>query len=241
MSNLQLDILAFAAHPDDVELSCSGTLLQHKALGFTIGIIDLTRGELGTRGNAVMRAEEAEKAAKVLQLDARENLGFRDGFFTTDEEHQQEIIKMIRKYKPAIVLCNAPADRHPDHGRAGVLVAESCFYSGLVKIETKLDGEWQDAWRPQAVYHFIQDNYLKPDFVVDVSDHIHTKMEAIAAYSSQFFQPDSEEPQTPISSAAFMEFILARAREMGRQAGFEFAEGFVTARIPGVKNLFSFS
>lgn len=241
MSEIKLDILAFGAHPDDVELACSGTLLRHKELGYSIGVVDLTKGELGTRGNAVLRAQESALASALLGLAVRDNLGFRDGFFTVDEAHKLAVVKAIRRYRPEVVLCNAPLDRHPDHGRAGSLVAEACFYSGLVKIETKDEGEWQAAWRPKAVYHFVQDVYLKPDFVVDITEQMSAKMEAIKVYSSQFFNPDSEEPQTPISSESFMQFIVARAREMGRPAGFEFAEGFIAGRVPGVKNLFGFS
>jgi bacillithiol biosynthesis deacetylase BshB1 len=235
---LKLDILAFAAHPDDVELGCSGTLIKHQKLGLKIGVIDLTRGELGTRGNADLRALESEKATGILKLTARENLGFADGFFKNDEEHLLPIIQKIRKYKPEIILANAIEDRHPDHGRAAKLVADACFYAGLIKIiSTDDNGKIQEAWRPKALYHYIQYNYIKPDFVIDISNEIDSKIEAIMAYSSQFYDPNSKEPQTPISSLAFYESLKERAKDLGRMINVNYAEGFTAARIVGVKNL----
>lgn len=197
MSENKLDFLAFGAHPDDVELACSGTLLRHKDLGYSIGVVDLTRGELGTRGNAAIRAQESARASELLGLAVRDNLGFRDGFFSIDESHKLAIIRAVRRYRPEVVLCNAPLDRHPDHGRAGMLVAEACFYSGLAKIETEDEGEWQQPWRPRAVYHFVQDMYLKPDFVVDITAYMEGKMSAIRAYQSQFFDPPPRSRRLP--------------------------------------------
>lgn len=235
---MKLDILAIGVHPDDVELSCAGTLLKHIALGKTAGILDLTRGELGTRGSAELRTREANASAKILGLSVREQLTMPDGFFENNEAYQREIIKMIRKYQPEIVLCNAVSDRHPDHGRAAKLAADACFYSGLVKIETELDGAKQAAWRPKAVYHYIQDHYLKPDFVVDITAHFETKMESIMAFSSQFFDPNSKEPETPISSKNFRDYVVAKHAIMGRSINVEYAEGFTVSRAIGVKNLF---
>lgn len=230
---MKLDILAFAAHPDDVELACSGTVLKHIKAGYKVGIVDLTRGELGSRGSAEIRDKESADAGLKMGLAARENLGFRDGFFKNDEAHQMEIIKMIRKYRPEKVLCNAISDRHPDHGKGSELVSISCFLSGLLKIETG-----QEHWRPKAVYHYIQDFYHKPDFVVDISEFIDEKIEVIKCFKSQFFDPNSNQPETPISSKAFLDFIVSRAREMGRPAGYEFAEGFTIERFIGVNDLF---
>lgn len=235
---MKLDILAIGVHPDDVELSCAGTLLKHIALGKTAGILDLSRGELGTRGSAELRTKEANASAKILGLAAREQLTMPDGFFENNESYQREIIKMIRKYQPEIVLCNAVSDRHPDHGRAAKLTADACFYSGLVKIETALDGKSQAAWRPKAVYHYIQDHYLKPDFVVDITAHFDKKMESIMAFSSQFFDPNSKEPETPISSKNFRDYVIAKHAIMGRSINVEYAEGFTVSRTIGVKNLF---
>jgi len=189
---MKLDILAIGVHPDDVELSCSGTILKHINNGKSVGILDLTEGELGSRGSAEIRLKEAEASAKILGVTVRENLGFADGFFANDKEHQLEVVKMLRKYQPQIVFANAPLDRHPDHGRASQLVSEACFYSGLVKVETEVDGSKQDPWRPRAVYHYIQDRHIKPDFVVDVSNFMDKKFEAIQAFSSQFYDPNSD-------------------------------------------------
>lgn len=238
---VKLDILAFGAHPDDVELSAAGTLLKQKSLGNSIGIIDLTAGELGTRGNAATRAAEAAEAALILGLSARENLGFADGFFINDQEHQRAIIRIIRKYQPRVVLANALSDRHPDHGRAAELVARACFLSGLRRIETWLEDEVQEPWRPDQVFHYIQDRHAKPDFVVDITPFWEGKMKAIKAFTTQFHNPDANEPQTPISGKDFIHFLEARAREMGRISGVEFAEGFHVQRAPMVHSLMDLS
>lgn len=235
---MKLDILAIGVHPDDVELSCSGTLFKHIALGKKCGILDLTAGELGTRGSAELRMKEAAKAAKILNIKVRENLKMADGFFKNDKEHQLAIIKIIRKYQPEIILCNAVSDRHPDHSRAAHLISEACFYSGLIKVETKLKGVKQKNWRPKAVYHYIQDRQLKPDFVVDVTEFVDKKMEAIQAFKSQFFDPDSKEPESPISVKNFLDVVKAKMTVFGRDAGFEFAEGFTVERTIGVNDLF---
>lgn len=235
---MKLDILAIGVHPDDVELSCSGTLLKHIALGKKCGILDLTAGELGTRGSAELRMKEAAKAAKIMDIKVRENLKMADGFFKNDKEHQLAIIKIIRKYQPEIILCNAVSDRHPDHSRAAHLISEACFYSGLIKVETKLKGVKQKNWRPKAVYHYIQDRQLKPDFVVDVTEFVDKKMEAIQAFKSQFFDPDSKEPESPISVKNFLDVVKAKMTVFGRDAGFDFAEGFTVERTIGVNDLF---
>jgi bacillithiol biosynthesis deacetylase BshB1 len=235
---MKLDILAIGVHPDDVELSAAGTILKHISLGKSVGILDLTRGELGTRGNANLRTEEATKAAKILGICVREQLDMKDVFFENNEAHQKQIIQIIRKYQPEIVLCNAISDRHPDHGRAAKLSADACFYSGLIKIETTLDGVIQSAWRPKAVYHYIQDNFIEPNFVVDITPFIDKKMESIMAYSSQFFDPNSKEPHTPISSKNFIEYIKAKACIFGRAINCDYAEGFKVNRYIGVENLF---
>lgn len=228
-----VDILAIGVHPDDVELSCSGTLLKHADLGKTFGLLDLTLGEMGTRGNAEIRTKEAMKSAELLGASFRKQLHFADCFFENTKPHLIEIIKVIREHKPQLILCNAISDRHPDHGRAAKLVADACFYSGLVKIDTQ-----QPAWRPKAVYHYIQDNYLHPHFVIDVTDFADKKREAIMAFSSQFYDPNSKEPQTPISSPEFLETIHAKMSLWGRTIGTRYAEGFLTARYPGITNLF---
>jgi bacillithiol biosynthesis deacetylase BshB1 len=235
---LKIDILAFAAHPDDVELSCSGTLIKHQQLGLKTGIIDLTGGELGTRGSAEIRAIEAAKAADIMKLTVRENLGFADGFFKNDQEHLLPIIQKIRKYQPEIVFANAIDDRHPDHGRAAKLVADACFYAGLIKIQTYGDdGIEQGVWRPKCLYHYIQYNYIKPDFVIDISKEMEQKINSILAYSSQFYDPNSKEPETPISSLAFLNSLRERAADLGRMINVSFAEGFSTSRLLGVNNL----
>jgi bacillithiol biosynthesis deacetylase BshB1 len=236
---MKLDILAIGVHPDDVELSAAGTLLKHIALGKTAGILDLTRGELGTRGSAALRTEEAMASAKILGLSAREQLTMADGFFENNESNQKHLIKAIRKYQPEIILCNAIADRHPDHGRAAKLVSDACFYSGLVKVETRgEDNALQAAWRPKALYHYIQDRVIKPDLVVDITTYMDKKMESILAYSSQFYDPNSKEPETPISSKNFMENIKAKAMIFGRDINCDYAEGFTVERSIGVENLF---
>ncbi|MDF1672321.1 MAG: bacillithiol biosynthesis deacetylase BshB1 [Vicingaceae bacterium] len=236
---MKLDILAIGVHPDDVELGCSGTILKHIAQGKKVGILDLTKGELGSRGSAELRVVEANNAARILGVSIRENLGYADGFFSNDREHQLGIIKMIRKYQPEIVFANAPKDRHPDHGRASQLISEACFYSGLLKVDTELDGQRQEHWRPKSVYHYIQDRYLKPDFVVDVSAFVDKKMEAIMAFSSQFYNPKSEEPKTPISGEDFLKSVKARMTGFGRDIGIEYAEGFTVERVIGVEDLTS--
>lgn len=234
----KLNILAFGSHPDDVELGCGGTLLAHISNGKKAGIIDLTQGELGTRGTPPIRKKEAEKAAGILGVNIRENLGFADGFFINDKSHQIEIIKIIRKYQPDIILANAVTDRHPDHRSAAQLVSDAGFLAGLRKIETRLGGKIQSVWRPKAIYHYIQFRNMKPDFVVDISDHHDKKMEAIKAYHSQFYDPASNEPETVISAPDFLEAVTAKAREFGKQIDVRYAEGFTAERYLGVKNLF---
>lgn len=234
---MKLDILCFGAHPDDVELSCSGTILKEIASGKKVGIVDLTRGELGTRGSAEIRDAEAAKAAEILGVSVRENLGFRDGFFVNDEKHQLEVIKMIRKYQPEIVLCNAVDDRHIDHPKGSKLVSDACFLSGLRRIETVLDGENQTASRPKQVYHYIQWKNIEPDFVVDISGYMDTKLESVLAYSSQFYDPNSKEPVTPITSKTFLDSIKYRAEDLGRLVGVTHAEGFTTERYLAVNSL----
>ena len=233
----QLDILAFGAHPDDVELSCGGTIAKEVSLGKKVGIVDLTRGELGTRGSAEIRDRESKQAASILGVSTRENLGFRDGFFRNDEAHQLEIIKILRKYKPRVVLCNAQTDRHIDHGRAASLVHDACFLSGLRKIETVINDKPQKIWRPSQVYHYMQWNNDPCDFVVDVSEFMDKKMESILAYSSQFYDKKSNEPETPISSQQFLDSIQNRAADLGRIIGVRYAEGFTTQRQLGVAQI----
>jgi bacillithiol biosynthesis deacetylase BshB1 len=240
---LKLDILAIAVHPDDVELGCSGTLLREKLNGKKTGVIDLTRGELGTRGSAELRAEEAAKAAAILGLDARENLGMADGFFRNDEEHQRLLIRAIRKYRPEIVLANSLEDRHPDHGRAGHLISDSCFLSGLRKIGTLDDaGRPQEHWRPKYVFHYIQDRYAAPSFVYDITPVFEQKLASIRAYSSQFFSSEykENEPQTYISSQEFLNAIIGRHQMFGKMIGVPYAEGFITEKMIGVRNFEAF-
>jgi N-acetylglucosamine malate deacetylase 1 len=225
-----MDILAFAAHPDDVELSCSGTIMKAISQGKQVGVIDLTQGELGSRGTIETRYAEADEASTIMGLSIRENLKMADGFFAINEENKRLIIQMIRKYRPQIVLANAIEDRHPDHGRAAKLVSEACFLAGLRKIETVLDGQIQEAYRPKAVYHYIQDHYIKPDFVVDVTEFVDRKIEAIKAYKTQFYDPNSNEPETPISGAEFFDFIKGRMLQFGRPIGVRYAEGFTVER-----------
>ena len=234
---MKLDILAFGAHPDDVELGCSGTIAKEISLGKKVGIIDLTRGELGTRGSVEIRNSESAKASQVLGVVARENLDMRDGFFINDEAHQLKIIEMIRKYKPEIVLCNAIEDRHIDHGKGSQLVSDACFLSGLLRIETELDGVSQEAWRPKVVYHYIQWQNIEPDFVVDISDFMDTKMEAVLAYGSQFYNPNSKEPVSPITSKNFLDSVKYRAQDLGRLVNVTYAEGFTTERYVAVNSL----
>ncbi len=227
--------MAFAAHPDDAELSCAGTLLAQIALGKKVGIIDLTRGELGTRGTPELRDMEAQKSSELLGLHVRENLGMADGFFENDREHILAMIRAIRTYQPDIVLCNAIDDRHPDHGRGGAFQSRACFLSGLIKIETG-----QDAWRPRLVFHYIQDRYLKPDFVVDITPFFNKKIEAIQAFKSQFYDPQSKEPETYISSSGFLDFVKARAMELGHSIGVTYGEGFTKEKQLGIKDISTF-
>lgn len=235
---MKLDILAVGVHPDDVELSACGVLLQHISLGHKVGVLDLTRGELGTRGTAETRDKEADAAGKLMGLSVRANLGMEDGFFQYTQENMLAIARIIRLFQPEIVLANAVEDRHPDHGRAAKLTADACFYAGLRKVETVWENEPQMAWRPKAVYHYIQDMPLKPDFVVDITPYLDKKLEVIKQYKTQFFDPGSTEPITPISGADFLESVIAKARLQGRPAGFEFGEGFTVNRTPGVRGLF---
>lgn len=236
---MKLDILVFGAHPDDAELGAGATIAKAVAQGKKVGIIDLTRGELGTRGTAEIRDREAAMAGEILGLAMRENMEFADGFFTNDRTHQMALIREIRRFRPDVVLCNAIEDRHIDHARGSNLVSDACFLSGLVKVDTKAEGDdhWQEPWRPMQVYHYIQWKNLDPDFVVDVSGFIEKKMEAIHAYASQFYDPKSDEPDTPISSKNFTDSVIYRARDLGRLVGVEYAEGFTAERPVAVRNL----
>jgi N-acetylglucosamine malate deacetylase 1 len=234
---MKLDILAIGAHPDDIELSCGGTILSHIAQGYKVGILDLTRGELGTRGTPETREAEAAAAAQILGVSVRENAGLADGFFQNDKAHQLEVIKYIRKYQPDIILANAIHDRHPDHARAAKLVDDAAFMSGLPRIETTVDGQPQKAFRPRAVYHYIQSLDVQPHLAVDVSMYFDKKIEAIRAYKSQFYDPDSKEKDTFISSPEFMEFIKARGSHFGVPLGVTYAEGYTTNKLIGVYNL----
>lgn len=234
---MKLDILAFGAHPDDVELGCGATIAKEISLGKTVGIIDLTRGELGTRGTAEIRDTEAANAAKILKVAVRENLNFRDGFFENNEKNQLEIIQIIRKYQPEIVLCNAIQDRHIDHPKGSKLVSDACFLSGLSKIETSINGTIQKAWRPKVVYHYMQWANIEPDFVVDVSGFIAVKMDAIMAYDSQFYNPNSTEPESPITSKNFLDSVKYRAQDLGRLISTEYGEGFTVERYLAVNSL----
>ncbi len=240
---MKLDLLAFGVHPDDIELSCAGTLLVEKKNGKKVGIIDLTRGELGTRGTAQTRKEEAANSASILGVDVRENLKMADGFFRNDEENQRKIIKVLRMYQPEIILCNALEDRHPDHGRSAELVNDAVFLSGLQKIKTtdKKNSE-QGAWRPKYIFHYIQDRYLEPDFVIDVSEVFDKKIEAIGAFSTQFFNPESGNsgPQTYISSPEFLESVINRAKMFGKMIGVKYAEGFISKKMIGIKTFDAF-
>ena len=234
---MKLDILAFGAHPDDVELGCSGTIAKEVSIGKKVGIIDLTRGELGTRGSVEIRDQEAALAAEILGISVRENLNMRDGFFVNDEAHQLEIIKRIRKYKPEIVICNAIEDRHIDHGKGSKLVSDACFLSGLRKIETEHEGVQQEVWRPKVVYHYIQWKNIEPDFVVDISEFMDIKTKSILAYASQFYSENSNEPITPIATKNFLQSIHYRTQDFGRLIGVDYAEGFTTERYVAVKSL----
>lgn len=233
---MKVDILAIGAHPDDVELGCGGTLAKLILEGKKAAIVDLTQGELGTRGTNITRAQEAASASEILGISARENLKMKDGFILNSEEYQMQIVKMIRKYQPEIVLANAIDDRHPDHAKAAKLVSDACFLSGLVKIETELDGENQKQWRPKQVFHYIQWKHITPDFVIDISDFMEKKIEACLAYKTQFYDPDSNEPMTPIATKDFLESLTYRAQDLGRLSGVEFAEGFTTEKLLAFKN-----
>jgi bacillithiol biosynthesis deacetylase BshB1 len=237
---MKLDILVIAAHPDDAELACSGTIASHIAKGYKVGILDLTQGELGTRGTPEMRLIEAENSGKILGLSARENLRYKDIFFKDDTEHQLGIIKVIRKYCPEIILANAVTDRHPDHGKGASLASNACFMSGLRKIESFDGNTNQSPWRPKFVYHYIQNNFIKPDFVVDISDFWDVKIASIKAFKSQFFDPENKEPASFISSAEFLDFIEARSREYGHSINVKYGEGFTVERMIGIKDLFDF-
>lgn len=233
---MKIDVLAFGVHPDDVELSCTGVLLVEKSNGKTTGIIDLTEGELGTRGTAETRKQEAADSAKILGVDIRENLKLADGFFKNDQESQLKVIEAIRKYQPEIIICNAPEDRHPDHGRSAGLVSDAAFLSGLKKIETTSNGVSQEAWRPKYVLHYIQDRYLKPDFVVDITSVFETKLEAIKAFKTQFHTPGIDGPQTYISTPDFLESVVYRHKMFGKMIGVKYAEGFVSNKTIGIRN-----
>jgi bacillithiol biosynthesis deacetylase BshB1 len=233
---MKLDILAFGVHPDDVELGCAGTIMAAIDQGKKVGIVDLTRGELGTRGTPTTRTQEAAAAAKIMGVDIRENLDMADGFFANDEAHQRKIIALIRKYQPDIILANAPEDRHPDHGRSAKLVSDAVFLSGLRKIETIHDGVAQNAWRPAYTFHYIQDRFIQPSFVIDITAYMERKIEAVLAYGTQFNSADTSEPQTYISSPQFLETVKARALMLGKRIGVGYAEGYITEKIIGFSN-----
>lgn len=235
---MKLDILVLAVHPDDAELGCSGTIARHISLGRKVGIVDFTRGELGTRGTAETRDAEAAASAKIMGLHARENLRFKDGFFVNDEQHQLEVVKVIRKYRPEIVLTNALHDRHPDHGRAGDLANDACFLAGLSKIHTQLAGVGQEQWRPSLILQYIQDRYIKPDIIVDITPYFEIKIAAIKAFKTQFFNPELDEPETYISSPDFFESVIGRAREFGKSIGATYGEGFTSRKLLGIDDLF---
>lgn len=235
---MKLDILAIGAHPDDVELGCSATIAKEISRGKTVGIVDLTRGELGTRGSAETRDEEAANAAEILGVSIRINMRFADGFFINDKQHQLELIKVIRRCKPDIVLCNAIDDRHIDHGKGSQLVSDACFLSGLKKIETEVGGQQQEHWRPKHVYHYIQWKHIAPDFVVDVSGFMDKKVDSVLAYKTQFYDAKSKEPETPITSKNFTDSINYRARDLGRLIGADYGEGFTVERYVAVDSLF---
>jgi bacillithiol biosynthesis deacetylase BshB1 len=233
---MKLDILAFGVHPDDVELGCAGTIMAAIDQGKKVGIVDLTRGELGTRGTSTTRTQEATAAAKIMGVDVRENLDMADGFFANDEAHQRKIIALIRKYQPDVILANAPEDRHPDHGRSAILVSDAAFLSGLRKIETIHEGVTQNAWRPAYTFHYIQDRFIQPSFVIDITAYMERKMEAVLAYGTQFTSADTSEPQTYISSPQFLETVKARALMLGKRIGVGYAEGYITEKIIGFSN-----
>lgn len=233
---MKIDVLAFGAHPDDVELGCGGTIAKLISEGKKVAIVDLTKGERGTRGTDETRALEAAEASKILGITARENLEMKDGFLVNSEEYQLRIVKMVRKYQPEIVFCNAIDDRHPDHAKAAKLVSDACFLSGLIKIETELEGELQLSWRPKQVFHYIQWKNIEPDFVVDISGFLDQKIEACLAYKTQFYDPNSSEPMTPIATKDFLESLTYRAQDLGRLSGVEYAEGFTSEKLIAIKN-----
>lgn len=233
---MKLDILAFGVHPDDVELGCAGTIMSAIDQGKKVGIVDLTRGELGTRGTPTTRTQEAVAAAKIMGVQVRENLDMADGFFVNDEAHQRKIIALIRKYQPDVILANAPEDRHPDHGRSAKLVSDAAFLSGLRKVETIHEGITQTAWRPAYTFHYIQDRFIQPSFVIDITAYMERKMEAVLAYGTQFTNADTSEPQTYISSPQFLETVKARALMLGKRIGVGYAEGYITEKIIGFSN-----
>lgn len=235
---MKLDILGIVAHPDDIELSAAGTFIKHIKMDKKAGIIDLTRGELGTRGSAELRAEEAKKASEIMKLAHRSNLEMKDGFFAINEENTLKVIQQIRRFQPEIVITNAIDDRHPDHGRGAKLVAEACFLSNLRRIESTFEGKKQGNWKPKLVLHCIQDYYIKPDIVVDISNEWDEKMNAIKAFKSQFYDPNSAEPSSPIAQKDFFNFLEGRAKQFARPAGIEYAEGFTSHRLLGIDNLF---
>lgn len=235
---MKLDILVLASHPDDAELGCGGTILKHVAMGHKVGVVDLTKGELGTRGTPETRAKEASDSAKVLGLAVRENLGLPDGYFQNDREHKLEVVKAIRKFQPDIILANARYDRHPDHGRGSELAFEAAFLSGLAKVSTSVDGREQELWRPKALYHYIQSQWLTPDFVIDISEYWDKKMEAIRAFRTQFYDPNNKEPNTYISDPGFMKLLESRANELGHAIGAKYGEGFNVRRFIGVNSLY---
>ncbi|AHM58569.1 bacillithiol biosynthesis deacetylase BshB1 [Flammeovirgaceae bacterium 311] len=235
----KLDLLVITAHPDDAELCCSGTVAAEIAAGKKVGFIDLTRGELGTRGTPELREQEAAASAKLMGIEVRENLEMADGFFQVDRAHVMQVVQKIRQYRPDMVITNAVTDRHPDHGRAAALVKEAFFIAGLRKVESQLNGELQQEWRPRLLLHFIQSNYIQPDVVIDISEHWETKLASIRAFGSQFYNPetDRDEPQTFISSENFWKFVEARAREFGQSIGVSYGEGFTVTRQIGLKRL----
>ncbi|MDY3548727.1 bacillithiol biosynthesis deacetylase BshB1 [Riemerella anatipestifer] len=233
---MKVDVLAIGAHPDDVELGCGGTLAKLISQGKKVAIVDLTEGELGTRGTNETRATEAKRASDILGVVARENLGMKDGFLNNSEEYQMHIVKMVRKYQPEIIFANAIDDRHPDHAKAAKLVSDACFLSGLIKIETVENNEIQSVWRPKHIFNYIQWKSIKPDFVVDISDFIEKKIEACLAYETQFYNPNSEEPMTPISTKDFLESLTYRAQDLGRLSGVSYAEGFTSEKLMAFKN-----
>ncbi|HIP37649.1 MAG TPA: bacillithiol biosynthesis deacetylase BshB1 [Crocinitomix sp.] len=234
---MNVDILAFAAHPDDIEISASGTLMKHIDMGKTVAIVDLTQGELGSRGNVESRHKEAKLASEIMGIKHRVNLKLSDGFFELNQQNKIKIIEQIRHFKPTVVLCNAISDRHPDHGRASQLVSEACFLSGLLKIETEFNNVQQEKWRPIAVYHYIQDRYIKPDFVVDISDYVDRKIEVLKAYKTQFFNPKITHVNTPISGKDFFDFLKGRWKDFGRNINVNYAEGFTVERVIGIEDI----